>query len=106
MGIKLFSILYSDPHSVASLLVQQLLAHFSDTFLVSSSRSHDQVMLGEVGGTGGKLAKGSTLRDFLCDEVTLLLLISISLISKQVKRVMLVASIVQIYCLMTEAVLG
>lgn len=69
---------------MASLLVQQLLAHFSDTFLVSTGRSHDQVMLGEVGGAGGKIAKGSSLRDFLCDEVTLLLLTSIYLISKQV----------------------
>lgn len=75
----------SDPHSVASLLVQQLLAHFSDAFLVSSSKTPDQAVLGEVGGAGGKLAQGSSLREFLCEEVTLLLLTSIYLISKKVR---------------------
>ena len=79
---------YSDPYSVASLLVQQLLSHFSDTFLTTAtagagSKSRDQI-LGEMGGAGGgKLTKGSSLREFLCNEVTVLLLISIHLISKQ-----------------------
>lgn len=89
--VLLFLCLYSDPYSVASLLVQQLLSHFSDTFLTTSSsstgasKSHDQV-LGEVGGAGsqGKLAKGSSLREFLCNEVTILLLVSINIISKEV----------------------
>lgn len=65
-----------------------MLSHFSEAFLTTttSSKSHDQV-LGEVGGGPGgtgKLAKGSSLREFLCNEVTVLLLVSINLISEQV----------------------
>ena len=73
----------SDPHSVASLLVQQLLSHFSDTFLVSTKSAVEQVALGEP-GAAGKLPRGMSLRDFLCEELTLLLLSSIYFISDKV----------------------
>ncbi len=74
----------SDPHSVASLLVQQLLSHFSDNFLTSDSKSSsDQGVMADTGPVG-KVARGTSLRDFLCDEVTLLLLSAIFLISQKV----------------------
>jgi len=70
---------------VASLLVQQLISHFSNTFLISAKSAVEQVALGEH-GTAGKLPRGASLRDFLCEEVTLLLLTSIYLISNKVKE--------------------
>lgn len=81
---------YSDPHSVASLLVQQLLSHFSDTFLAQKSPQDELLGTGGGGGGSGDLmraregVRGASLHEFLSGEITLLLLISIHFISKQV----------------------
>ena len=77
------SILSSNPHSVSSLLVQRLLHQFSRAFLVtppdptmSSSRHPPSPQPG---------MEQVSLKEFLQEEMTVLLLLSIQTISRQVR---------------------
>ena len=79
------TLLSSNPHSVSSLLVQQLLHHFSLTFLttptdtpMTSSRHHPSVQPG---------VDQVSLKEFLQDEMTVFLLLSIQTISMQVSYI-------------------
>ena len=71
----------SDPHSIVSLLVQQLLTQFRDTFLTTSQSSDGK----EQPSTDSSIEKDS-LKEFLCQDLTLLLLLAVHLISQQVHR--------------------
>ena len=76
----------SDPHSVASLLVQQLLTHFSLTFLGRTPSTRRSSSLDQTPSTSEPPpVERTSLREFLCQDTTLLLLVAIQIVSKQVK---------------------
>ena len=67
----------SNPHSVSSLLVQQLLHQFSQSFLATPP---DSISAPRQGSSSEQIS----LREFLCTEVNFYLLLSVQIISKQV----------------------
>ena len=71
---------HSNPHSVSSLLVQQLLHQFKRAFLATPSS--DQAVMSSRHHPPGQ--DQVSLREFLQEEMTVYLLLSIQTISKQV----------------------
>lgn len=59
---------------MASLLVQQLLTHFSQVFLGYAPSTPDPSSLEQM-----------PLKDFLCQDATMLLLVAIQIVSQQVR---------------------
>ena len=88
------SLSHSDPHSVASLLVQQLLTHFSLAFLTPTSQtpagqtSTSQTPTSQTSSSQTPASQGreehSSLKEFLSQDTTVLLLLAIHIISQQV----------------------
>ena len=82
------TITHSDPQSVASLLVQQLLSQFSKTFLANngSSTVSTDASLGGVGGERKEsCAPHRSVKEFLCQDTTLLLMLAIQLVGQKVR---------------------
>ena len=83
---------HSDPHSVASLLVQQLLSQFSTAFLAnngsSAATTADVSINSGIGGGGeGREVSSSphcSLKEFLCQDTPLLLMLAIQIIGEKV----------------------
>ena len=84
------SLSHSDPHSVTSLLVQQLLSQFSTAFLVnngsSATTTADVSINSSTGGGGGREASSPhhSLKEFLCQDTPLLLMLAIQLVGQKV----------------------
>ena len=80
---------HSDPHSVASLLVQQLLSQFSTAFLANNGSTTATAAASEasLNDGGGGMERGDpqhSLKEFLCQDHPLLLMLAIQLVGQKV----------------------
>ena len=79
---------HSDPHSIASLLVQQLLSQFSTTFLAnngsSTATTADVSINSGIGGGKEASSPHRSLKEFLCQDTPLLLMLAIQLVGQKV----------------------
>ena len=86
---------HSDPHSVTSLLVQQLLSQFSTAFLAdnrsSTATTADVSITSSIGGGGVRESTSPhhSLKEFLCQDTPLLLMLAIQLVGQKVRAELL-----------------